>query len=92
MRRTMNAGLLGLAGLGVLASGASAAELGYLPSIVGSYRMGVTSIKEARFRRVIKQQYDFSCGSAALATLLSYRYDPPGGRAGRFRVDVREWQ
>jgi hypothetical protein len=77
MRKTLKMGLFGLAGLGVMASGAGAAEMGHLPGIGGSYQMGVTSIKEARFKRVIKQQYDFSCGSAALATLLSYHYETP---------------
>lgn len=41
------------------------------------YSMHVTSLKEARFKRTIRQQYDFSCGSAALATLLTYQYDYP---------------
>jgi predicted double-glycine peptidase len=35
----------------------------------------VTSLKEARYRSTIHQQYDFSCGSAALATLLTYHYE-----------------
>ena len=35
------------------------------------------SYKEIRFRDVVKQQYDFSCGSAALATLLTYSYLRP---------------
>ena len=30
--------------------------------------------KEARFNATVRQQYDFSCGSAALATLLSHHY------------------
>ena len=30
-----------------------------------------------RFETVVRQQYDFSCGSAALATLLRYHYDDP---------------
>jgi len=34
----------------------------------------VTSMKEAHFLETIHQQYDFSCGSAALATLLTYHY------------------
>jgi predicted double-glycine peptidase len=34
----------------------------------------VTSLKEARFRSTVRQQYDFSCGSAALSTLLSHHY------------------
>ncbi|MBR0551851.1 C39 family peptidase [Stakelama marina] len=29
------------------------------------------------FRTVVRQQYDFSCGSAAVATLLTYGYDRP---------------
>jgi predicted double-glycine peptidase len=43
----------------------------------GSYSVRVTSVKEARFKTTIKQQYDFSCGSAALATLLTYHYAHP---------------
>ena len=43
----------------------------------GYYAMHVTSLKEARFKRTIRQQYDFSCGSAALATLLTYQYGYP---------------
>ena len=35
----------------------------------------VMSFKEVKYRSVIKQQYDFSCGSAALATLLKYHYE-----------------
>ncbi|MQA23568.1 C39 family peptidase [Rugamonas rivuli] len=43
----------------------------------GSYALHVTSLKEARFRSTVRQQFDFSCGSAAVATLLSYHYDTP---------------
>lgn len=42
-----------------------------------SFVVPVSSLKEARFRSTVRQQYDFSCGSAALATLLSYHYDFP---------------
>lgn len=45
-----------------------------LDTPAGVFSAGVTSIKEARFRSVIPQRYDFSCGSAALATLLTYHY------------------
>lgn len=41
---------------------------------VGVFNASVTSIKEARFSSVVPQRYDFSCGSAALATLLTYHY------------------
>lgn len=43
----------------------------------GAYQVRVTSLKEARFRTTIPQQYDFSCGSAATATLLTYQYGYP---------------
>ena len=43
----------------------------------GTYRMRVTSLKEARFATTLRQQYDFSCGSAALATLLTFHYGKP---------------
>lgn len=40
----------------------------------GVYSLPVTSMKGARFRAMIRQQYDFSCGSAALSTLLTFHY------------------
>ncbi len=50
-----------------------------------SFMVPVTSLKEARFRTTVRQQYDFSCGSAALATLLSYHYDFPVAEQDIFR-------
>ena len=41
----------------------------------GTYSIPVMSWWEIPFRSVVRQQYDFSCGSAAVATLLSYHYD-----------------
>jgi len=41
----------------------------------GNYDVPVTSFLERRFKTVYKQQYDFSCGSATLASLLTYHYD-----------------
>lgn len=43
----------------------------------GSFTVALTSLTEARFSKVIRQEHDFSCGSAALATLLTYHYDHP---------------
>lgn len=43
----------------------------------GSYGLRLTSLKEARFRTTVPQQYDFSCGSAAAATLLTFQYGHP---------------
>ncbi|WP_227369278.1 C39 family peptidase [Halomonas sp. M20] len=40
----------------------------------GSFNVEAKSLKEMRWDNVIRQQYDFSCGSAAVATLLTYHY------------------
>ncbi len=37
----------------------------------------VTSLKEIKFRSTTRQQFDFSCGSAAVATLLTYHFNTP---------------
>lgn len=37
----------------------------------------VVSLRDARFQGVIRQEYDFSCGAASVATLLTYHYDDP---------------
>jgi predicted double-glycine peptidase len=37
----------------------------------------VTSLKDIKFRKTTRQQFDFSCGSAALATLLTHHYQTP---------------
>jgi len=41
----------------------------------GTYQIPVKSFVELRFKTVYKQRYDFSCGSAALASLLAFHYD-----------------
>jgi len=43
----------------------------------GAYHLHLTTFQELKFRTVIRQKYDFSCGSAALATLLSFHYGLP---------------
>ncbi|HWH84763.1 MAG TPA: C39 family peptidase [Burkholderiaceae bacterium] len=57
------------------AAGAGPLELPF--QIGGAYNVPVTSIREARFTATIRQQYDFSCGSAALSTLLTHHYRHP---------------
>lgn len=42
-----------------------------------NFTMPVTSLIGRRFLTVVPQRYDFSCGSAALATLLRFHYDDP---------------
>lgn len=43
----------------------------------GDFNLAPQSRKEMRWNTVVRQQYDFSCGSAAVATLMSYHYDRP---------------
>lgn len=43
----------------------------------GSMNVKVMSLKERKFRLTVRQKLDFSCGSAALSTLLTYHYGDP---------------
>jgi predicted double-glycine peptidase len=71
--------------LAALLCGAQAAAA-ELPNVGGaSYSVRITSLKEARFLSTVRQQYDFSCGSAAVATLLSYHYNYPVTEQQAFR-------
>ena len=70
----MGCGLLSILMAGALATSASASEIHLNSDLVGPYSLAVVSWRELPFRRVVHQQYDFSCGSAALATLLRYQY------------------
>lgn len=47
--------------------------------ISGAYSVPVDSLKEKRARTTVLQRYDFSCGSAALSTLLTHHYGVPVG-------------
>ncbi len=49
-------------------------------------RLNVISYRDIPFRTVVRQRYDFSCGSAALATLLRYHYDRELGEEQVFRA------
>jgi predicted double-glycine peptidase len=43
-------------------------------SAISDYSINIRSVEELRFSGVVRQRFDFSCGSAALATLLRYHY------------------
>ena len=59
---------------GVASPGAGAADIGAFGT---RFDVPLVSMREARFQRTLHQQYDFSCGSAAVATLLTHHYDYP---------------
>ena len=65
----------------IAADAAIAAEAGARLEIPiessGAYSVPVNSMKDMRFRNTLRQKYDFSCGSAALATLLTHHYSYP---------------
>ena len=72
--------VIGLAAaVGLLAGGGAAAPAGELDyTLTGeTFKVHVVSMREARFQSIILQKYDYSCGSAALASLLTYHYDRP---------------
>lgn len=68
--------LLSIVLLGIV--GAVHAQTAYFPSTgSGGVTLPVTSIKQARLAGTLLQKFDFSCGSAAIATLLTHHYDTP---------------
>ena len=51
--------------------------LGTLASIASPAMSGTLSLKEIREEGVIRQQWDTSCGAAALATVFTYTFNDP---------------
>lgn len=66
-----------LAGAPLLGNAAELKLSGLGGGHAGLFSVPVLSLQEAKFHRVVRQRYDFSCGSAALATLLTYHYAHP---------------
>ena len=70
---------------GAAGNSASAGET-YITTPANTFRVnGITSLRERRFREVVRQHYDYSCGAAAVATLLTFSYDRPTGEFEPFR-------
>lgn len=65
---------------------AQAGGVDLVAGVGGSISVPIVSLKEARFNTVIKQQFDYSCGSAALATLLTYHYERPISEEAVFKA------
>ncbi|WP_068084506.1 C39 family peptidase [Novosphingobium rosa] len=67
------------------ASGAHAQiSVGY--TMQGPAQVQVMSWRDIPFRTIVRQRYDFSCGSAALATMLTYSYGLPTTENDAFSV------
>ncbi len=77
LTRSLAAAALAMAGL-LCGSGGSASADDLYWSLDGTYQIRpVVSLREARFQTIIRQQYDYSCGSAAVASLLTFHYGRP---------------
>jgi predicted double-glycine peptidase len=63
-----------LTALAVVPSAARAGDVTLATAESGDYAVRISSYSEIPFRTVIRQQYDYSCGSAALATMLRFHY------------------
>lgn len=70
---------------GMAHSGAAAGDLQLAQGGVNA-RIGVESMAERKFSTVVRQQYDFSCGSAAVATLLTHHYHTPTTEMDAFKA------
>lgn len=56
------------------------------PGRASGMTVKVKSWAEIPFRTIVRQRFDFSCGSAALATLLTYQYHLPTDETEPFKV------
>lgn len=85
-------GRIVLTALAVLAasSAAAAGSVPILAEVGRGYSMPVRTIKEIKLERAfsttVRQQYDFSCGSAAVATLLTHHYGSPVSESAVFQA------
>ncbi|PXX98629.1 C39 family peptidase [Halomonas sp. LBP4] len=86
-RSLLLAALLALLGGGIAAS----VEAGpvNISNRFGSFQVQAKSLSEFSWERVVPQQYDFSCGSAAVATLLTFHYDRETTEAEVFESMIR---
>ena len=75
----------------IAATSANPAQAIDLAVIGGArFHLPAASLREIRFRHTLRQQYDFSCGSAALATLLSQHYSIPTTEQAIFEQMYRD--
>lgn len=76
LRIVASAQLFLLAVFGAL-SDAAAGEVTIANGPPGQTHVRISSYRDIPFKTVVRQQFDFSCGSAAIATLLTYHFERP---------------
>jgi predicted double-glycine peptidase len=85
LRLTAAALCLGTAALAAVPAGAGSIYLNGVGLGGGAATTNLESFQEKKYKATVAQQYDFSCGSAALATLLTYNYNIPVSEPEVFR-------
>ncbi|MFP8876496.1 MAG: C39 family peptidase [Myxococcota bacterium] len=76
MKRSSNTAFCLALCLALFAAPLRATDFWLFP-VVDSLDLGVRSMQELKYIETIRQGFDFSCGSAAVATLLSHHYGLP---------------
>jgi predicted double-glycine peptidase len=85
LRSTAAALCFGTAALYAVPAGAGSLLLENVGIGGAAFTMNFESFQEKKYKATLAQQYDFSCGSAALATLLTYNYNIPVGEQDVFK-------
>jgi len=86
-RRGLKGGLLAFTSAALLCGHPVNAEVRLGREVAGGdFSVGVMTWWDIPFRSVVRQRFDFSCGSAAVATLLTYHYNRPTREHAPFRA------
>ena len=75
MKRSVGKSAIAIAATIAMVSSPAHADNLFIASGGVNARVDVASMADQKFETIVRQQFDFSCGSAALATLLTYHYD-----------------
>lgn len=76
----------GVVAITLVVSGTPAVAQGSFNIAGGAAALRITSLRDMPYRTVVRQQYDYSCGSAALATLLQHHYGRAVSEAAIFQA------
>ncbi|HUC10500.1 MAG TPA: C39 family peptidase [Stellaceae bacterium] len=82
----IGAGFAAIAALAAVTAIPAQAGSLYIDAGIGgsAVSLKLDSFQEQKYRSTIAQEHDFSCGSAALATLLTYNYNRPVSESAVF--------
>lgn len=72
--------------LAITGASPAVAQIAFGGEAGGVRGMQITSFRDIPFKYVVRQQYDYSCGSAALATLLRFHYGIAATEAEMFKT------